>query len=114
MLENIKAIFFDADDTIVNHKECERKALEYLFKNIGEDYKEEYQDIFRPLDRELWDSVTLNASNIPKELIPEYMMNKTIIFITGDLASGKTSYGKKISHTLKIPSTYEIFKKGIF
>ena len=72
MLENIKAIFFDADDTIVDHKECEKQALEYLFKNIGEEYLDEYQDIFRPLDRELWESVTLNVSNIPKELVPEY------------------------------------------
>lgn len=27
----------------------------------------------------------------------------TIIIITGDLAAGKTSYGKKISNELKIP-----------
>ena len=72
MLENIKAIFFDADDTIIDHKDCERQALVYLFKNIGEKYKDEYQEIFRPLDRELWDSVALNVCNIPKELIPEY------------------------------------------
>lgn len=31
------------------------------------------------------------------------MMNKIIILITGELAAGKTFYGKKISHTLKIP-----------
>ena len=30
-LENIKAIFFDADDTIVDHKQCEKEALIYLF-----------------------------------------------------------------------------------
>ena len=72
MLENIKAIFFDADDTIVDHKECERQALEYLFNNIGEEYKDKYQEIFRPLDRELWDSVALNISIVPKEFIPEY------------------------------------------
>ena len=28
---------------------------------------------------------------------------KYIIIITGELAAGKTSYGKKISNTLKIP-----------
>ena len=72
MLENIKAIFFDADNTIVDHKECERQALEYLFKGIGVSYKQEYQEIFRPLDRDLWDGVALNKCSIPKELIPEY------------------------------------------
>lgn len=72
MIENIKAIFFDADNTIIDHKDCERQALEYLFKGIGENYKEEYQEIFRPLDRKLWDSVALNKCSIPKEEIPEY------------------------------------------
>ncbi len=71
-IDNIKAIFFDADDTIVNHKECEKKALLYLFDNIGKEYKEEYQEIFRPLDRKLWDSVTYNLNPVPKSDIPEY------------------------------------------
>ena len=31
------------------------------------------------------------------------MYNKNLIIITGELAAGKTSYGKKISETLKIP-----------
>lgn len=29
MLKDIKAIFLDADDTIINHKECEKQALVY-------------------------------------------------------------------------------------
>lgn len=71
-LSNIKAIFFDADDTIVDHKQCEKKALEYLFDNIQEEYREQYQDIFRPLDRNLWNSVTNNSNPVPKDDIPEY------------------------------------------
>lgn len=31
------------------------------------------------------------------------MNNKNIIIITGELAAGKTSYGKKISEVLKMP-----------
>ena len=69
---NIKAIFFDADDTIVDHKQCEKKALEYLFDNIQKEYKQQYQDIFRPLDRSLWNSVANNTNPVPKEDIPEY------------------------------------------
>lgn len=72
MIKNIKGIIFDADNTIVDHRNCERQALEYLFEKIGEKYYKKYQDIFRPLDRELWDSVALNKCKIPKELIPEY------------------------------------------
>lgn len=71
-LSNIKAIFFDADDTIVDHKQCEKKALEYLFDNIQKEYRRQYQDIFRPLDKNLWDSVANNSNPVPKEEIPEY------------------------------------------
>lgn len=71
-LDNIKAIFFDADNTIVDHKQCEKQALIYLFNRIGKDYKEGYQEIFRPLDRKLWDSVANNLNLIPQEDIPEY------------------------------------------
>ncbi len=71
-MENIKAVFFDADNTLVDHKECERQALIYLFNNIDEEYKEEYQKIFAPLDRELWDSVAHGTCKIAKEDIPNY------------------------------------------
>lgn len=72
MLRNIKKIIFDVDDTLINHKECERQALQYVFTQIGEEYKDEYQNIFRPLDRELWNNAALNKSEIPQEQIPEY------------------------------------------
>lgn len=71
-MENIKAIFFDADDTLVDHKECERQALIHLFNNIGIEFKQEYQDIFRPLDEKLWDSVAHGTCLVPKEDIPTY------------------------------------------
>lgn len=38
MIKNIKGIIFDADNTIVDHMDCERQALEYLFEKIGEKY----------------------------------------------------------------------------
>lgn len=69
---NIKAIFFDADDTIVDHKQCEKEALIYLFDKIEKEYKQQYQDIFRPLDRKLWNSVADNSSPVPEKDIPEY------------------------------------------
>lgn len=72
MLENIKAVIFDADDTIINHKECEKQALQYMFNHINKEYKNEYQNIFRPLDRKLWDDVMNGKNSIPSERIPEY------------------------------------------
>ena len=72
MLKNIKAIIFDADDTLINHKECEKQALQYLFNKIGKKYKNQYQNIFRPLDWKLWDDVANKKSIIPVEKIPEY------------------------------------------
>lgn len=42
-------------------------------------------------------------------------MNDTLIIIAGDLASGKTTYGKKISNTLKIPFySKDIIKEVLF
>lgn len=70
--DNIKAIFFDADNTIIDHKECEKQALVNVFMGIGVEYKEEYQSIFRPLDRGLWDSVTQGINPVPKEEIAVY------------------------------------------
>ena len=72
MLEDIKAIIFDADDTIINHKECEKQALQYLFYRIGKKYNNQYQNIFRPLDWKLWDDAINKKSSIPAEKIPEY------------------------------------------
>ena len=72
MLKNVKAVIFDADDTIINHKECEKQALQYLFDKIGEKYNNQYQDIFRPLDWQLWDDVTNKKNIVSIEKIPEY------------------------------------------
>ena len=71
-LENIKAVFFDADNTLVDHKECERQALVNVFQGLGAEYKDEYQTVFRPLDRNLWDSVARGTNPVPKEEIAVY------------------------------------------
>lgn len=70
--ENIKAIFFDADNTLVNHKECEKQALQAVFQGIGVEYKEEYQTVFRPLDRKLWDSVANGTNPVSRDKVAEY------------------------------------------
>lgn len=71
-LGNVRAIFFDADNTIIDHKECEKQALLAMFRGIGVEYKEEYQNVFRPLDRSLWDSVAQGINPVPKEEIAVY------------------------------------------
>ncbi|MDD2376220.1 MAG: YjjG family noncanonical pyrimidine nucleotidase [Clostridia bacterium] len=75
-MENIKVVFFDADNTLIDHKECERQALVYLFNNMEVEYKEEYQNIFSPLDRELWDSIAHGTCTVSKEDIPQYRFKK--------------------------------------
>lgn len=75
-MENIKAIIFDADDTLIDHKACEKEALINVFKGLKQEYKEEYQNIFRPLDRNLWDSVAKGTNVVSKEEIPEYRFKK--------------------------------------
>jgi YjjG family noncanonical pyrimidine nucleotidase len=71
-MENIKAIFFDADGTLIDHKECEKQALSYLFNHIGLTYQNEYQDIFRPLDAALWASEKYDGVPVPGIEIPVY------------------------------------------
>lgn len=67
-MNDIKAIFFDADDTLVDHMECERQALAYLFQKMGIDYSESFRSIFRQLDRQLWNgeyTIPVSATDIP-------------------------------------------------
>lgn len=71
-MENIKAVFFDADNTIIDHRECEKQALEYMFQGIGLVYKDEYQIVFRPLDRDLWDSIAQGTNPVQREEIAVY------------------------------------------
>jgi len=72
MISNLKAVFFDLDDTLIDHAACERQALMHMFCNIGIDYKASYQDVFRPLDWALWNGTYDSASPILREEIPVY------------------------------------------
>ena len=68
----INTIFFDLDDTLSDHKECEKQGLIYVFEKIGIPYKDEYQNIFRPLDSELWRIGIHKGKHIPSSEIPTY------------------------------------------
>ena len=67
-----KAIFLDADGTIVDHKECERQALVHLFEGIGVAYKNEYQELFRSIENELWQNESYGGVHVPREDIFVY------------------------------------------
>lgn len=71
-MRNLKAVFFDADGTLVDHEECERLALVHLFRYIGIDYRDEFQRVFRPLDAELWTSAARGECPVRREDIPTY------------------------------------------
>jgi len=66
------AVFLDADGTLVNHEMCEKQALVHMFTNIGIAYKNMYQEIFRPLDYQLWDSAADGTCPVSGEEIPVY------------------------------------------
>jgi len=68
----IKAIFLDADNTLVDHSECERQALVYLFEHIGIAYQESYRAAFNALDRELWSTNMHQGRMVTEEQIPTY------------------------------------------
>jgi len=71
-MDNLKAIFFDADGTLVNHKECERQALAYVFDNIGVSCKSEYQDVFRHIEQTIWDTESYDGIHVPRENVFTY------------------------------------------
>ena len=71
-MDKLKAIFFDADGTLVNHKECEKQALVYVFNAIGEKYKNEYQKIFRCIEQAIWDNKSYGGIPVPRENVFTY------------------------------------------
>ena len=63
MLNNKKAVFFDADNTLIDHLEGEAQALQYVFEKLGLHYNKNSHHIFRSIESELW-------VNAEKNLIP--------------------------------------------
>jgi len=63
MLNGKTAVFFDADGTLIDHKACEKHALQYVFDGLGLRYDEAYQDKFRTIECELW--VNAESGHIP-------------------------------------------------
>ena len=54
MLNGKAAVLFDADGTLVDHKACEKQALQHVFEGLGVRNENAYQDIFRAIESELW------------------------------------------------------------
>jgi len=71
-MNRYKAIFFDADNTLVDFRECEKQALRYVFDSAGIAYKPEYQAVFSPLDRALWENGAYDGVAVPQADIPVY------------------------------------------
>ncbi|MCL2421055.1 MAG: YjjG family noncanonical pyrimidine nucleotidase [Defluviitaleaceae bacterium] len=76
MISNLKAVFFDVDDTLLDHAAAERQALMHVFRNIDIEYKASYHEIFRPLDFALWNGTYQSADPIPKDAIPIYRFTR--------------------------------------
>lgn len=51
---NYDVIIFDFDDTLFDYEKTERQALKSTFSWFGIEYKDEYYDIFRRINREEW------------------------------------------------------------
>ena len=71
-MTNVKAIFFDADGTLVNHKECEKQALKYVFDRIGIGYQNKYQAVFRHAEQMIWDNESYNGISVARENVFTY------------------------------------------
>jgi len=51
----MKAIFLDADETLIDLNQCEREALAHTFNYLGLDFNDTVQPAFHGIDRNLWD-----------------------------------------------------------
>lgn len=47
-------IIFDFDDTLFDYEKTEKRALQEAFQYYSLDFKDEYYDIFKEINRELW------------------------------------------------------------
>ena len=71
-MNHVKAVFFDADDTLLDHKACEKQALVHVFDSIGVDYQAQYQDLFRHFEQVLFDEGAYNGIAVPKTNVFTY------------------------------------------
>ena len=106
MLNGKTAVFFDADGTLIDHKACEKQALQYVFKELGLRYEEAYQGIFREMESELW-------ANAESGLIPhnDFFSDSLQNDIQGAINAGIQSVWfnpDSIKNTTGIQPDYEI------
>lgn len=52
----IKAIFIDADNTLLDFGKCSLFAMKKAFRNIGAEFKEEYFHLFHEVNNSLWEN----------------------------------------------------------
>ncbi|MCL2189688.1 MAG: hypothetical protein FWC16_11995 [Defluviitaleaceae bacterium] len=77
----IKAIFFDLDDTLSDHRACEGEALRHVFAGFNIPYTQKVQDIFAPLDYALRNAgiptIWFNPHNAPNttDIIPDHTIS---------------------------------------
>ena len=50
-----EVLIFDADDTLYDYSKAEIYALKNLFKDIGIDYNEIYQEIYNEINKKIWE-----------------------------------------------------------
>ena len=61
-------IIFDFDDTLFDYEKTEERALMETFKYYDLDYKTEYYEIFKGINRELWKFHNLNNAQSTKAM----------------------------------------------
>lgn len=61
-------IIFDFDDTLFDYEKTEERALRETFNYYELDYKSEYYEIFKEINRELWKFHNLNNAQSTKAM----------------------------------------------
>lgn len=50
-----EVLLFDADDTLYDYNKAESYALEMVFKELGVEFKKEYRELYKKINKKMWD-----------------------------------------------------------
>ncbi len=80
-MQNIKAVFFDVDNTLLDFDKCAVYAIEQAFKDCGLPFDKSYPDVFFKINKGLW--IDIEKKIITFEQLQQIRFNKVFNAIGG-------------------------------
>lgn len=119
-MSKYKVILFDADDTLLDFQASETASFKMLFKTLNIQYKEDFFEEYKKINRSLWKS--FEKGEIPKEMIMKnrFLMLFDKLNINENSENAEKTYRQILStssHTIKgaidickkLKDTYDLY-----